>query len=144
MWENLVREQYGSTRAMFLASSVARIQPLCAAIMLRMSHAQLLAVMFLPQARDEPGDEESDDEDQAHCAEDDSHDEGEEAALEPDGCGDPAARRDFAALRESEVSIDAVFALACHMETCDTCKFAFASMVEEVRETVGVNVSRVH
>jgi hypothetical protein len=90
-------------------------------VMLRMTHDQLLHALFAEDnpAVQAPGDEaaqrEGDDEE------------------EPAGCDDDWSCLDFAALEAGQLSITGVYRLSSHIRKCDTCKYAFASMMHEVR-----------
>lgn len=98
------------------ALEIAYLQPLCARLMLRMSHTQLLdALLFMTDWR------HSDDSD-----------------------GDPSSWRDctpwaadFAQLLRGTMSVGGVQRLASHIWECDECKMVFAEMMKQVRMSEG-------
>jgi hypothetical protein len=90
-------------------------------VMLRMTHAQLLQALFAEEGSptvQAPGDEAA---------------QGEDDEGEPAGCDDDWSCHDFAALSEGQLSITGVYRLSSHIKRCDTCKYLFASMMNEVR-----------
>ena len=104
-----------------MSKRVNHLEPLCAMVMLRMTHAQLLRALFAEDktASQAPGNE-------AEQQEDDEE--------EPTGCDDDWSCLDFAALSEGRLSITGVYRLSSHIRQCDTCKYLFASMMDEVRQ----------
>ena len=111
---------------------IAQLQLLCALLMLRMTHGQLLRALFAgedcPQQEPDDGGEPND--------EGESDDEGE-----PRECCDGSLDSDrsldlyFAALQEGTLTNEGVEGLARHIGECDTCKMLFALMLDDVRRT---------
>ena len=118
---------------------ITNLEPLCALILLRMTHEEFLRVL-LPEghgpttepldsgkAAHEEDDEQDDppgcdDEDPPGCDDED-----------PPGCDDAAISLDFARLEAGLLSRADVYRLENHLSTCDTCKEVFAAMVCEER-----------
>jgi hypothetical protein len=99
---------------------ITSLEPLCAMVMLRMTHAQLLNALFSDgdcSPTQAPGDV-------AATQEDDE---------ELPGCFDDSSCHDFAALAEGRLSVTGVYRLSSHIRKCDTCKYLFASMICDVR-----------
>lgn len=101
---------------------VTHLEPLCAMVMLRMTHAQLLQALFA--AEDSPVVQAP--------GEESARREGDNEE-EPAGCDDDWSHHDFAALTEGQLSIMGVYRLSSHIRECDACKHLFASMMNEVR-----------
>jgi hypothetical protein len=100
-------------------NKITNLEPLCAMVLLRMSHAQLLRALFS-------------DEDSAAAESID----GEKAAQQKDEdpedfptCEDDSITLDFALLEEGHLSRAGVYRLSSHISTCNTCKEVFAAMV---------------
>lgn len=100
---------------------ITNLEPLCAMVMLRMTHPQLLRALFVEE--DSPATKAHDDE--AAEQEDDEE--------EAPGCLDDSSCHDFAALTEGQLSITGVYRLSSHISKCDSCKYLFASMMCDVR-----------
>lgn len=99
---------------------ITNLEPLCAMVMLRMTHAQLLHALFSGDGcspTQTPGDI-------AAASEEDE---------ELPGCFDGSSCLDFTALAEGQLSVTGVYRLSSHIHKCDTCKYLFASMISDVR-----------
>jgi hypothetical protein len=85
-----------------------------------MSNSQLLGVLFIDE-----GTSISPTHTEASMQDDDDR--------EHPSCEDEWACHDFAALTEGNFSITGVYRLSRHMQTCDSCKYLFASMMDDLR-----------
>jgi hypothetical protein len=103
-------------------STITNLEPLCAMVMLRMSHGQLLHALFAEDAGS-AAQTPQDDEDSDEADDDDG----------PPSCVDSSTCHDFCALTEGQLSSTGVYRLSSHMRDCDSCKYVFATMVDEVR-----------
>lgn len=104
-----------------IVNRITNLEPLCAMVMLRMTHAQLLQTLFSDEdcsPTQAPGDV-------AAAREDDEE--------EYPGCFDDSSCHDFAAVAEGQLSVTGVYRLSSHIRKCDTCKYLFASMMCDVR-----------
>ncbi len=98
---------------------ITNLEPLCALVLLRMPHAQLLRVLFFKE--DGRATEPLDREKSAQPGDDDQED--------PPGCDDDSVSLDFAQLEEGLLCRAGVYRLSNHLSTCDACKQLFAAMV---------------